>query len=81
MCSIWPHRAVFAKGDSSGCPRQVLFVALFFFPASEIIPLIYLETFIKDILISPGMRHSVRNKRMYTGPVHSTWGLLGEMDI
>lgn len=63
---IWPHRAVFAEVDSSGYTRQVSFAALFFFfSASEISHLIYLETFIKHLLISSGTRNSMRNKSVH----------------
>lgn len=37
----------------------------FFFSASEISHLIYLETFIKHLLISSGTRNSMRNKSVH----------------
>ena len=56
---------MFAKVDSVGCTRQVSFAALFFFSASEISHLIYLETCMKHLLISSGTRNSIKNKSVH----------------
>ena len=74
MCIFQHHRAVFAEVDSSGCTRQVSFAALFFFSASEISHLIYLETFIKHLLISSGTRNSMKNKSVHRPCAQHLWG-------
>ena len=46
----------------------------FFFSASEISHLIYLETFIKHLLISSGTRNSMKNKSVHRPCAQHLWG-------